>query len=285
MPNDHPLFRDHPTTGSVTVSTGAEPVPYRAEDGEGLMLIGRGNLETVTQAMGSEGVHPVVTASGHAAMGIILSDFRKASHGAHREIQVFALCSKTPGEVIGDDAMALPVAMTTRSDLGTLCLHLWNDTARVVAFNTEYLGLNARLAACEFFPRDGDAVTFACADKETGPILRGQIGFQKRPSLATLWEVLRIAGWRAFVHLGRSPYAGAFVVNKRSDVLPENRFAPTFTGADKMVTRHWNDGRDDGRDRLELLHPDLQPYGFEPIAVEHMWPFRFVYHHPDHKGG
>ena len=71
--------------------------------------------------------------------------------------------------------------------------------------------------------------------------------------------------------------AVAHVINRKGDVIPRNGRARTKTAPDKMIVT----GFDPGKDQLDLGQGLLARYGFQPQIVEHLWPFRFVYQHPD----
>ncbi|MGJ8537146.1 MAG: hypothetical protein ACSHW2_08325 [Parasphingopyxis sp.] len=277
MQPDHRIFNDHPATGTVQLSTGSAPTPYHVYDGEGLLIFGDVACDAMEQSIQGEGIHLVKTAPGRAAAGFIMADFRQASMGPHRELQFFTLVSDTEGESISDAPLALPIAMATRLGWGTLCHNLWNDVDSVIAYNTEYLGLNARHAAFRLFEKSpGGDIRFGISDDIGDPIIEGHFQRQKATSFSAMWEMMRIAGLRNFLALGRAPYARGHVVNRRSAVMPDNRKAQIFTSSDHNIARHWNPSAD----RLDIRAPALAKFDFRPLGLQHLWPFRFVYRHP-----
>lgn len=280
MQPDHPIFNDHPITGSVQLSTGSAPTPYHVYDGEGLLIFGDVACDAMQRSIEGEAVHLVKTASGRAAAGFIMADFRQASMGAHSELQFFTLVSNTEGESISDAPFALPIAMATRPGWSTLCHNLWNDTESVIAYNNEYLGLNARRAEFRLFEKQaGGDVQFGVADDMGSAIIEGHFRAQRSTPLSAMWQMMRVAGLRKFISLGRAPYACGSVINRSSAIMPENRKAPIFTSSDHNITRHWKSSED----RLEIKHPALAELDFNPLGLQHLWPFRFVYRHPgDH---
>lgn len=277
MQQRHPIFDDHPTTGTVQLSTGPASTPYRVYDGEGLLIFGDVACDAMQRSIEGEAVHLVKTASGRAVAGFIMADFRQASMGAHSELQFFTLVSDTEGESISDAPLALPIAMATKPAWGTLCHNLWNDSDSVIAYNNEYLGLNTRRAEFHLFEKQaGGNVLFGVSDDAGSAIIEGQFQTRKSTPFSAMWEMMRIAELRNFISLGRAPYARGNVINRSSAVMPDNRKAPIFISSDHNITRHWNPSTD----RLEIKDPALATLDFRPLGLQHLWPFRFVYRHP-----
>ena len=279
MAHQHKLFRDFPITGSTELSTGSAPTPYLVYDGHGLLITGIADLNAVQQRTKDEDVYPVATENGHAAMGIFVCDFQEASHGPHLELQVCALVSETPNQIMSDDPFAMVAAMIAHPDWGTLCLHLWNDTANVVAYNTEYLGLNASVAHGQI-ARGGGRKIFEFEDEDTGPILRGSVREHSWSRVGALIQFTRCAGLLPTIRANARPYFQSAVINKTGSVFQDNRRAQTFTAPDKTVLQYFSATDDD----LQIESTDLKAYGFQPLCLEHFTPFRFAYLHPDQSG-
>jgi hypothetical protein len=270
----HPLFWRFPLAGTVTVSTGDLPTPYHVYGGHGLLITGHGDAAAVTQAFVDQDVFPVLTSSGFAAMGLFVCSFIDASHGPHLELQAVALCAQTPGQTITDDATAVLATLATRPDLAPFSLHLWNDSAAVVAYNTEYLGLDAALAPGRISL--GKRMQFRFDDADGKPLAMGDISKNRLSDLRAIFSLIRQMGLHNVLRMARQPFAQAHLVNRKSAVLPRNASARTITAADQMVVTRF----DTKRDRLTLSGP-LAAYDFKPLCLEHISPFRFVYLHPD----
>ncbi|MEO9470434.1 hypothetical protein [Parasphingorhabdus sp.] len=278
MTHDHPVFADNPIDGEVSLSTGPAPRPYHVYDGEGLLIFGHADPACVDEFLTGEDLYPVLHVSGRVAAGFIIADFREASMGPHHELQFFILASQKPGETISDAAVALPLAMALRPEWGTLCVRLWNDTSTVVAYNNEYLGLNAELADFDLFARRDNAIGFHVSLKDGQSIIHGRAREANATPLSVFWKMLRYAGLRQLINLGRMPFAPGHVINRVSSVLTENRKAQIFTSSDHNVLRNW----EKEVDRLDIGEPGLAQIDFQPVAVQNLRPFRFVYRHPDH---
>ncbi len=281
MALNHPIFQDNPLSGEISLSTGAAPTPYHVYDGEGLLIFGSVDFDMLQLMIADESVFPVKTASGAAAAGFIMANFEDASMGAHHELQFFVLVSEKEGEVLAASPFALPIAMGTRHDWGTLCLNLWNDSDAVIAYNNEYLGLNARSARFSLFDKKPDGCLDYNVNDQLGvTIIQGSVRLQKTTRFSAIWNMSRIAGFRQIMKLGNADYACGHVINRKSPVLPQNRAARIFTSSDHAVTRLWNPKTD----QLVIEEPSLSDIGFVPSSLQHMWPFRFVYRHPDDVG-
>lgn len=273
-PRQHPLFWRFPLDGTVTVSTGALPKPYHVYDGHGLLLTGHGDAAAVTQAFAGQDVFPVLTQSGRAAMGLFVCTFPNASLGPHLELQAVALCAPNPGQTIADDATAFLAAMATRPDLAPFSLHLWNDSADVVAYNSDYLGLNAAQAPGEITL--GKRMQFSFSDASGAALASGDVSKNRLSDLGATFALIRQIGLHQVLRMARQPFAQAHLVNRKSAALPRNGRAQTITAADQMVVTRF----DAKRDRLTLSGP-MASYDFQPLCLEHIAPFRFVYLHPD----
>ena len=271
----HRLFRDFPIDGSVRLSAGEVPTPYVVYDGHGLLVAGTADLAAVERHAGEQDVFPVATASGRALMGIIICDFPDASHGSHHELQVFVLVSQTKRQMVRDHAFGLPAWMARRKDWGTLCLHLWNDSHQVVAYNREYLGLNAQL--CESrIGRSNRGKTFEFRDPSGKRILSGDVTEEDHQSLRSALELSRLMGLRALLSHAFRPYHEGAVINLKGAVFTDNRRAPTYTAPDTVVLQHF----DPERDVFRIHDVALAKYRFNPQSLEHLIPFRFAYLRP-----
>lgn len=168
--------------------------------------------------------------------------------------------------------------MGTRPDWGTLCMRLWNNDESVIDYNNEYLGLNAEEAMFRLFiDNDPTNLPFDVSGSDGNPIVSGQIARQGSTAPAVMWDMLKLAGFVQFLKLGMAPYASGHVINKVSSVMPTNRQAQIFTASDNNIVRQWSGTTDS----LEISDPTIKALDFEPVSVQHLWPFRFVYRHPD----
>jgi len=272
----HKLFNDFPLNGTVSLSVGEVPTPYHVYDGHGLLACGTADLGAVEKALQGQEVYPVRTKAGKAVMGIFVCDFQQASLGPHVELQISALVSRTKGETVSDHPFALPAAMVVRPEWGTVCLHIWNDTETVVAYNRDYLGLNPELAAGQIDRVAGRKI-FSFSSPDGHVLLKGEVNEKSRPSLTALFSLSRLTGLGPLMRIARQPYVSAHVVNLKSDVFPENRRAPTYTAADVNVLQRF----DPHRDEFTIADAALQRYGFTPHCYQHISPFRFVYLRPE----
>lgn len=269
------LFATLPAASEVATSLGPQPLPYTVSSGHTVLITGTGDLASVKLAMLGEAVHPVVTTSGRAALGVFLCRFDQASSGPHLELHLGALATAKPGAVISDAPEAFLAAFATHPDWGFLSLSLYNDDPGVVALNDEYFGLDAKLMAGEISISE-TRVEFELTHSDGTPLARGQIARRKSPELASIWRLARLMGWRAFLAAGRAPFAAAHVINRKGSVLQTNRRALTLTSADERAVMRWQAKRD----QMTLA----LPHDFQPKAMQHLNPFRFAYLHPDVAG-
>ncbi|WP_370400943.1 hypothetical protein [Sulfitobacter sp. JB4-11] len=277
MSNDsHPVFAQAPQPGTVTLSTGTAPTPYTVTAGHGLIIVGHCSAGALAAAFDGQDVFPVLTEGGQGVLVVFVCDFAEASHGPHLEFHVTALAAPVPGATVPQDRAAALSALATQADWGVLSLHLWNDTPDVVAYNSEYLGLNAR--RCTGFVKVMQAhLDFSFEDQDGTALSSGKLRLNRRSDAGLMGRVLRHLGWRGLWDAIRRRPARAHVINPKSRVMDRNGRALTLTAPDKMIVT----GFDAAHDRLEVSGGILGRYGFKPLIFEHLWPFRFVYVHPD----
>jgi hypothetical protein len=270
----HPLFRAFPITRTVAVSAGNLPSPYHVYDGHGLLICGHARADTVAAAFAGQDVFPVLTRSGRAVMGLFVCSFTDASLGPHLELQAVALCAPRSDTRVSDDPTAMLAALASRTDRALFSLNLWNDTAPVVAYKTECLGLDAALASGKVAL--GKRLAFAFHDAQGLALATGEVSVKPLSDLSAIWGLMRQIGLHQTMRLARQPFARSHLVNRKTPVLPRNGRVQTITAADQRVVTRF-DGK---RDRLVLSGP-LAAYGFQALCSEHISPLRLVCLHPD----
>ncbi|MBP7686532.1 MAG: hypothetical protein KA765_01430 [Thermoflexales bacterium] len=276
-PPDHQLFKQYPLNGRVALSTGEAPTPYHIYDGYGLFIGGVADLPAVQRLLAPEGVLPVTTTDGHALMGIWICDFTEASLGAHTELQFALAVTRSASDPIEPHPLNILTLMLTRPDLGLLCHGLWNDTPNVVAYNREYLSLNARQTDSRI-TRSANALTFNYTDHATGqPILSGAVQLPQQASWRASWSLAARLGFKSTMALRQQPWISMSVLNPVGVVLNRNGTSRTFTHNTTTVLRYF----DRRADRLEFGDTPYRALNFMPQLVQYMDGFKFVYLQPE----
>ena len=273
---DHPVFASAPLKGKTLLSTGPAPTPYHVYDGHGLLIVGICDAANLAPALADQDVYPVLTCAGNAIVNLFVCDFTDASLGPHLEFHITALCAPEPGHTLPDDPAAALSAFATQHDWGALSLHLWNDTDAVVAYNSEYLGLGAAQANGHVNVR-ADQADFGFTDARGAALASGSFRLNRRSDAGLMLRVMRHLGLRGLWQALRKKPALAHLINRKSKVLPRNRRAQTRTAPDHMIVSAF----DPAHDRLNAHSGPLSALGFVPQIFEHVFPFRFVYLHPD----
>jgi len=137
---DHPIFNQYPPDRAV-ISVGEVPTPYQIYDGFGVFIGGFADLNAVQRLLKGEGVVPARTQDGKALMGFWVCEFTEASLGAHYEMQCSFFTGRGETRSLPSHPFGLLAAMLSQPEIEMLCHGLWNDTAKVVAYNRELLGL------------------------------------------------------------------------------------------------------------------------------------------------
>lgn len=276
----HQIFQDHPITGQISLSTGAAPTPYHVYDGHGTLLTGTCDAQRLLSAFDGQDVFPVLTEAGRGVLLIFICQFNDASHGPHLELHITALCAPHADARLPDAPAAALAALATKPDWGALSLHLWNDSPEVVAYNSEYLGLQAQTCVGAITPTD-TAVSFDLRSTKGALISAGQLRRTAKSDGKLMASVLKHLGWRGLWDAVRRKPAMAHVINRKGAVLAYNGRAKTLTAPDTMTLCAF----DPAQDQLITDAGPLADYGFTPQIIEHITPFRFVYLHPDHAQG
>lgn len=279
MNSKHALFQKFPLNGTTKLSTGDAPTPYHVYDGYGLFVGGSVEYAVASELLRHEELVPVRTTEGKAMMGIWLCNFGEASLGAHLELQFSIFAAPKPIVDLSPHPLALSAAMITRPDLQMLCHGLWNNTAQVVAYNRELLGLNARLTDGRIGQGQG-SFQFAFSDVATGEsICAGQMQWVARQPIRAGFALGRLVGFRRLAQNNSQPWFEMNVINPKGVRFEQNLAAPTYTKNDQTFLRYFNPARD----QLKITHPLYQRLLFAPYFVQQMAGFKFVYLTPNHQ--
>ncbi len=273
----HPIFVAHPIDGTVDVEGRAEPTPYHLYDGTLLMVGCSADGEAARALLEAEGVAPLLDTSGRALAVVWLGDFSHASLGPHRELQLSLLTTTTPSATPPAPVPAHPFAVLralTRRDVVMVCHGLWNDTARVVAYNRHHLNLDARPMTTRFElgePR----LEVACASADGDALVEAQLTLARRQDASTLWRALAHLGVGGVAAGFRSPFLEVGVLHTRRSADDRPRVAKTWSKPDRVVIRMIDD-----TDRLVVAAPRHRALDLRPAFIEQLHGVRFVYGRP-----
>ena len=194
-PRQHKLFQQFPIEGEREISVGRVPVPYHIYDGHGLLIGGTAELATVTALLQNEQVTPLQTSEGKALMAIWICDFNEASLEAHNELQIAIAVSHQPIKPLESHPLALLKAIFVNPDVRMLCHGLWNNTKKVVAYNSELLGLSAQLNQGQIERKHGTK-SFTFHNEAGELILEGQVREAQYTPMGVGWQFSRLLGFR-----------------------------------------------------------------------------------------
>ncbi|MCA9951106.1 MAG: hypothetical protein KDE48_15750 [Anaerolineales bacterium] len=272
----HPIFKQFPITGERQISVGSVPIPYQVYDGHGSLLIGTANLTAVTRLLEGQNLFPVTNQANKGLVGIWLCDFSDASLGPHNELQLSIFAAHKKLTPIQNKPLSPLHALIEHPDTRLFCHGLWNNSERVVAFNRELLGLDAKLNRAEITRGNGrKSFKFYTANNQL--ICEAHLNEQRRSSMQMNWDMIRLFGFGRSARLSSGAFLPAFVVNPIGDTIPVNADAMAIIASDTPIVQYFNPDKDNFR----FAHVPYANLGFEPIFMEHFSPFRFVYLMPD----
>jgi hypothetical protein len=278
----HPLFERYPLIGRRMLSTGPAPVPYHVYDGSCTLLGGTAALSAVNHLLRAEQVTPLVDSAGRALMGVWVCDFRQASLGLHRELQVAFFVSRRPVEAIPAHPLAVLRLLAFDHRARMLAYRIWNDRPAPVAYNREVLGLDARQGVGEIsLDRAAARLAFSFFDGESGDaVFGGEVRALRRTTPRAFFALINafgLSGMRQFLAL---PWIPVQVVNPIGETLTHNAEAQAYAAAEAVVLQLY----DPAYDSIRFAGESFQALDFQPTFVEHMDGFRFVYLNPHNAG-
>lgn len=252
------------------------PAPYHVYDGHAVLIGGTADLAAVRSLLAPEQVSAAVTTSGRALAAVWAVDETDASLGPHTELQISIYVSHGPPRVVNDSPFAALSFLLSDPVARQMCHGLWNNTAEVVAYNAEVLGLAPRLGASRFEAADG-RVSFEFTDVGTGrAVARGDVREHARPPASAMLALTRSLGITLTARAAGMKVIETKVVNPISPVLPRNADAATYAASASIVAQVF----EPGRDRLDVMAPAYAALDFRPTFIEHMRGFKMVYLNP-----
>lgn len=230
------LFQQFPLDGSVTVDGEELTTPYHIYNGTMLSLGGTVDGEAAARFLASEHLEPVLDTNGRALAALWICDFTEGNLGAHHELQISLFATRCEVQALPVNAFSFYRAMAAMPDLMMVCHGLWNNTQRVVRYNTEHLLLNAKLTQSEV-DLSGDRWTFKFRDAEGGVIAEGSVPSMRRQPGAVVWKIAWQMGLPGFLTLLKAPFFKIPVVNTRRQDAPCNHACMTYTACEKPQIR------------------------------------------------
>ncbi|WP_273727740.1 hypothetical protein [Brucella gallinifaecis] len=177
MTHKQQLFQRFPIDGSVVVAGEESTTPYHIYNGTILSLGGTVDGKVAARFLAAENLEPVLDTDGRALAAIWICDFTEANLDAHHELQISFFATRHKEQPLRADAFSFYRALKLIPDLMMVCHGLWNNTQRVVRYNSEHLLLNARLTKSEVV-FSGDYWTFRFRDAAGGLIAGFGTGHQ-----------------------------------------------------------------------------------------------------------
>ena len=268
-----PLIERYPLNGETRLSCGAAPTPYLIYDGYGVFVGGTADVNVVRRLLAHETVTPLCDTYGRALMGVWAIDFTEASLGPHHEVQVSFLVTRQESAPVKAGRLAAAEAMVTRPEIRLFCHGLWNSTPLVVAYNSEHLGLPARLAENPVTRSNGRLRVNVPAEIGAS-IVSGDIGIG-RASLRATFEFMQRLGFARAQRVANEPWVEMKVVNPIGR-RPRNDAAQAATHNAVNALRLF----DPNVDTLTLSGPDYGGLEFQPAYIQVMDGITFIYLDP-----
>lgn len=279
-PRNHALFRRYPLVSHKRLSTGVAPIPYHVYAGTGLVIGGTASLVAIRDLLATEQVSPIITTDNRALMAVWIFDFVDASLGPHRELQISLYVSRTQLQPVRSHPFTLLHLLAFDDDVRQLAHGLWNNTNEVVAYNSELLGLGARLAEADLQPGSRN-VKFRFTEAESEQtIINGQVYVPDRPQINAVARLLQVFGIQDMFRFAIQPMISVQVMNRAGEVIKHNAEAQTYTSNDRQVLRFW----DSSQDTIEISDKTYERVQFQPQFVQHINSFKFVYLNPYNVG-
>jgi hypothetical protein len=278
MRQEHKLFKDHPLDGEFQLGDETVTTPYHIYNGSIFFIGGRANADVAKALLKNDQLTPILDRDGNALTALWVCDFTEANLGAHHELQFSIFASFKPLEPVEPHPFAIYRLLTHQPQTMMVCHGLWNSTEKVVRYNQEHLGLNARVSDSDIhIDKATKQANFRFNDDQSGhPLLQGEINLPQIQPPAVLIELFRHMGMGGMMKTLLNPTVEVAVVNTISPFATENKIARTYTRSDGQLIIKYSDEVA----TINIQHPDYQALQFKPDFVQNNNGVRFVYTHP-----
>nr|WP_314434098.1 hypothetical protein [uncultured Brevundimonas sp.] len=268
------LFQRFPLDGSVVVDGEQLTTPYHIYNGTMLSLGGTVDGGVAARFLATEHLKPVLDTDGRALAAIWICDFTEANLDAHHELQISLFATRGDMQPLRASAFSFHRAMKVIPDLMMVCHGLWNNTQRVVRYNSEHLLLNARLTKSKV-DFSGDNWTFEFREEEGGLIAEGTIPATRRQSARATWKIASQMGFRGLLERLRAPFFKLPVVNTRRQTDVCNHVCTTYTACEKPLIRGATD-----KDMISIREPIYAELDFRISFVQVLRDIGFIFMRP-----
>lgn len=268
------LFQRFPLDGTVIVAGEEATTPYHIYDGTILSLGGTVDGAVAARFLATEQLEPVLDTDGRALAAIWICDFTDANLGPHHELQISLFATRRKAQPLRADAFSFHHALNTIPDLMMVCHGLWNNTQRVVRYNSEHLLLNARLTRSEV-DFSGDSWTFEFRDAGGGLIADGAVPATRRQPARATWKIARQMSFRGLLESLRAPFFKMPVVNTRREGDACNHVCMTYTACEKPLIRGAT-----YRDHILISEPNYAELDFKISFVQVLKDIGFIFMRP-----
>lgn len=278
MRQQHKLFAHYPLDSEVQIGSETLTSPYHIYNGSILFIGGRADATKANELLHNEQLSPILDQDGKALVALWICDFTEANLDAHHELQVSIFASFQPQAPVKPHPFVIYRLLTLNPQTMMVCHGLWNNTERVVRYNREHLGLDARRCnSTVAINKASRQWHFQFEDAENHhALLSGDITLPKQQSPSVLWEMSRQLGFGGLLKTMRQPFIHVPVVNTQSAYAADNRIARTYTQSDDQ-----NIFKFDPSQQLTLHAPQYQALNFQPDFIQYNDGVRFVYLRPE----
>lgn len=268
------LFQRFPIDGSVIVAGLEATTPYHIYDGTMLSLGGTVDGEVATGLLAAEDLEPVLDTNGRALAAVWICDFAEANLDAHHELQISLFATRTKVQPLPANTFSFHRALRVIPDLMMVCHGLWNNTQRVVRYNSEHLLLNARLTRSNV-DFSGERWTFEFRDADGGLIAEGSVPATRRQPSGAIWKIARQLGFRGVLDMLRAPFFEIPVVNTRRQDDTRNHVCTTYTACERPLIRSAA-----GKDIVVIVEPKYAELDFRISFVQVLNDIGFIFMRP-----
>lgn len=269
------LFLDFPLDGEIRLDGETLSTPYHIYDGDLLSIGGTVEFHAAKDLLAKEYLTPLTDENGRALATFWVADFTDANLGPHHELQFSLFASSAPGPAIAAGKYAIFHALANRPEIKMVCHGLWNNTKRVVRYNSEHLFLDARFTQSSITRANG-RVDFEFLNASGNMLLRGNVGAGGFQLPGPLWHMIRQVGLRGLRQILSADYIEVPVVNTRSAAARENLESRTYSRSTRQILAPFSKS-----DWIEIGHSPYSKLNFQPDFVQVNRGVGFVYLRPE----
>lgn len=263
------FFKSHQQKETL-INNAERKTPYLVFNGNLLLLMGTCEYGYVKSAIANMNAYPVIDDKNRALMAIWIGDFKEANLEPHTELQISFFFTTDKQLIVPENDFSVLISLMNEKNIFMFCHKLWNNTERVVEYNSNFLSLNCQKADSEV-NYHGRTMRFIFRDLAKNELVAGSLTPKKFQSRMSTFSWLRRIKWNNVMEFSKNPIVKTKVV----PLIFSDKFlaSQTYTYCKSPLVQKKNK-----KDSFEICDPDLQKMDFTLKSFEYLEGLNFAYY-------